>query len=141
MLLIASLLRNQQTTHSTLQLCKFQSANQYRHEFDTMNALAWVECFLPVFLWVGNCVFNNEGDRRFKLAGTALCGLLSLIAGPMYLTWFYQCKSCQSTVSRGFSGPQPMSNKPVKMQKCFKAHVSLCLGCVILGIEIEIRAP
>ncbi|CAG5097204.1 Oidioi.mRNA.OKI2018_I69.XSR.g14977.t1.cds [Oikopleura dioica] len=107
-------------THPNYAICKIQNEQGYHHEFDTMNALAWVECFLPVFLWVGNCVFNGEGDRRFKLAGTALCGLLSLIAGPMYLTWFYQC-------------PQIGSNKPVKMQRCFKAHVSLCLGCVILG--------
>jgi len=81
-------------TGSTIHMCKIQDPVVYRKEFDSMLALAWVECFLPIFLWVGNCVFAGVGDKKFKLAGTALCGLLSLIAGPMYLTWYYQCMFC-----------------------------------------------
>ena len=79
-------------TQTTVHMCKLQEEIYYRKEFDSMLALAWMECFLPIFLWVGNCVFAGVGDKKFKLAGTALCGLLSLIAGPMYLTWYYQCK-------------------------------------------------
>ncbi|CBY13079.1 unnamed protein product [Oikopleura dioica] len=107
-------------TATGIHLCKIQDPVNYKKEFDSMLALAWIECFLPIFLWVGNCVFAGVGDKKFKLAGTALCGLLSLIAGPMYLTWYYQC-------------PQAGSSKPKTMQNCFKTHVSLSLGCVILG--------
>jgi len=111
---------NPMNTGSTIHMCKIQDPVVYRKEFDSMLALAWVECFLPIFLWVGNCVFAGVGDKKFKLAGTALCGLLSLIAGPMYLTWYYQC-------------PAGGTSKAVTMHNCFKTHVSLSLGCVILG--------